>query len=107
MLFHLRVSLAKPAGMSNREFYGIWKQESEAGLAGMRAGIIKSAYKVPGKPEVIAVLEVPDADTLEHAVLGLPIWKLGYSHMVSSIEWTPLRPYEAWAEDLKTLAEQD
>jgi hypothetical protein len=37
-------------------------------------------------------------------VHNLPIWKLGYGHIVPKITWKPLRSYENWAEDLKELA---
>jgi muconolactone delta-isomerase len=105
MLFLLRAKLTKPDGMSNKEFYGIWQKESEAALAGIEAGVIKVAYKVAGKPEVYAVFEAETADDLDHAVHSLPIWQLGYSHLVTELEWIPLRPYAHWAEDLKKLAQ--
>ena len=104
MLFMLKAHLTKPQNLSNKEFYGIWLKEAEAAVAAYRAGAIKAIWKVPGQTEVIAVLDADSADTLEAAILNLPIWKLGYSHIVTSLEWTPLRPYENWAEDLKKLA---
>ena len=67
--------------------------------------MIKAIWKVAGKPEIIAVLEVESGDMLDTAVQSLPLWKLGYSHIVKDIELIALRPYENWAEDLKTLAE--
>jgi len=107
MLFMGYFKLAKPEGMSNKEFYSIWQKESEATLAGIEAGIIKVAYKVAGKPEVYGVIEVETADDLDHAVHSLPIWQLGYSHLVTELEWIPLRPYAHWAEDLKKLAQEE
>jgi muconolactone delta-isomerase len=104
MLFLLKAHLEKPAGASNREFYGVWKQESEAALAALKAGAIKAIYKAAGTPDVIAILDLPSADDLDHAISSLPIWRLGYSHIVTNLEITPLRPYESWAEDLKKLA---
>jgi hypothetical protein len=38
-------------------------------------------------------------------IQGLPIFRLGYSHVVTDVEWLPLRPYEHWAQDLKKLAQ--
>ena len=105
MLFLLKAHLEKPVGMSNKEFYGVWKQESEAALGAVKAGAIKSIYKAAGTPDVFAILDLPSADDLDHAVAGLPIWRLGYSHIVTKLEITPLRLYESWAEDLKKLAE--
>ena len=106
MLFMLKAKLAKPAGMSNKEFYGVWQKEAEAAVAALKAGAIKALYKVPGKPEVVAIMDVDTADNMDHAIQNLPIWKLGYSHIVQDLEWTALRPYENWAEDLKKLAQE-
>lgn len=104
MLFMLKAHLEKPESMAKKDFYGVWLKEAEAAVAAHKAGVIKAIWKVPGQTDVIAVLDVESADMLEAAVLSLPIWKLGYSHIVTNIEWTPLRPYENWYEDLKKLA---
>ena len=50
-------------------------------------------------------MDVESGDMLDQAVNELPIWKLGYAHIVSDVEILPLRPYENWAEDLKTLSQ--
>jgi muconolactone delta-isomerase len=107
MLFMMHAKLAKPEGMSNKEFYGVWEKEAEAAVAALRAGALKALYKVPGTPEVVGILDVNTADDLDHAIHSLPIWKLGYSHMVVELKWTPLRPYENWAKDLKELAREE
>ena len=104
MLFLLKAHLEKPQNMSNKEFYGVWLKEAEAAVAAHKAGLIKAIWKVPGKTEVLVVLEVDSPDALEAVILNLPIWKLGYSHIVTEMEWTPLRAYEHWYEDLKKLA---
>ena len=106
MLFMLHAKLAKPEGMSNKEFYGVWEKEAEAAEAALKAGVIKALYKVPGTAEVVSILDVNTADDIDHAVHGLPIWKLGYSHIVAELKWTPLRPDESWAADLKQLARE-
>jgi muconolactone delta-isomerase len=105
MLFLLKAHLEKPAGTSNREFYGAWKKESEAALEAYRAGVIKAIWKAAGTPDVYAVLDVESGDALDQAILGLPLWKLGLSHFVTQLEMIPLRAYENWAEDLKTLSQ--
>lgn len=104
MLFFLKAHLEKPPNVSNKEFYSAWKKESEAALEAQRAGVIKGLWKAAGTPDVYAVLDVPSADALDEAVLNLPLWKLGYSHFVTELEFCALRPYENWAEDLKRLA---
>ncbi|MBF6558910.1 MAG: MIase like protein [Candidatus Binataceae bacterium] len=105
MLFMLKVYIDKPADNSNKEFYGVWLKESEAALGAVKAGAIKGIWKAAGQPIIIAVLDVPSADDLDHAMYELPIWKLGFAHIAKNIEITPLRPYENWAEDLKKLAQ--
>ena len=84
----------------------MWRQESEAALAALKAGAIKGIWKVAGRPEVIAILDLPTADDLDQAIHSLPIWKLGYSHFARDVEIVPLRPYENWAEDLKKLSQE-
>lgn len=107
MLFMLHAKMAKPEGMSNKEFYGVWEKEAEAVLAAYKAGVVKAMYKVPGLPEIIVIQDVSTADDIDHALHNLPIWKLGYSHIVTELKWTPLRPYENWADDLKKLAREE
>jgi muconolactone delta-isomerase len=104
MLVMYRTTLARPAGMSNEEFHGAWLEEARATLEAVEAGVILACFKVPGRDEVIGIVDVPDADTLDRAVNSLPLWKLGYAHLVERIEWTLLRPYESWADDLRKLA---
>ena len=105
MLFMLKVYIDKPAQISNKEFYTVWLKESEAALGAVKAGAIKGLWKAAGTPVVIAILDVPTADDLDRAMHQLPIWKLGYSHIAKDIEIIPLRSYESWAEDLKTLSQ--
>lgn len=96
--------LAKPEGATNKEFFEVWRQESIAALEAYRAGTIKGIWKVAGKYEVIAVMEVQSGDDLDAIVHSLPIWKTGYSHIVPEISWIPLRPYENWSKQLTELA---
>jgi muconolactone delta-isomerase len=105
MLFMLKAHLAKPAHTSNKEFYSVWRPEAEVAVAALKAGAVKGIWKVAGKFEVIAIMDMPSADDLDRAMQQLPIWKLGYSHIVTDIEIVALRPYENWAEDLKKLSE--
>jgi muconolactone delta-isomerase len=105
MLFMLQAHLEKPAQTSNKEFYTVWRQEAEAALGALKAGAIKAIYKVAGQYDVIAILDLPSADDVDHAIAGLPIWKLGYAHFVTKLTITALRPYENWAEDLKALSQ--
>jgi hypothetical protein len=92
--------------MSNKEFYGIWLKEAEAAVAAIKAGAIQAMYKVPGKPEVVVIVDAATADDMDRMIYSLPLWKLGYAHIVTEFKWTPLRPYENWFEDLQKLAQE-
>ena len=100
----LSAKLAKPESLSNEEFFEIWRQESVAALEAVKAGAIKSIWKVAGVYQVLAVVDVDSGDQIDEIVHNLPIWKLGYAHIVPEITWTPLRSYENWGEQLKELA---
>ena len=104
MLLMMTADLAKPESLSNKEFFEVWRQESVAAIEAVKAGAIKSIWKVAGEYQVIAVLEVDDGDQIDQIVHSLPIWKLGYAHIVPKITFKPLRAYENWAEQLKGLA---
>jgi muconolactone delta-isomerase len=104
MLVMLTADLAKPESLSNKEFFEIWRQESVAALEAVKAGAIKGIWKTAGEYQVIAVIEVENGDQIDEIVHSLPIWRLGYAHMVPRISFKPLRPYANWAEQLKTLA---
>jgi len=104
MQFMFHVKLAKPEGMSNKEFYGLWEKEAAVALGALKAGAMQAIFKVPGKLEVIGILDAGTADDIDHIVHSLPLMSLGYSHLITDITWTPLRSYENWAADLPQLA---
>ncbi|MBT4204682.1 MAG: MIase like protein [Proteobacteria bacterium] len=104
MLVMMTADLEKPEGMAKGDFFEVWRQESVAAIEAVKAGAIKSIYKVAGEYQIIAIVEVDSGDQIDHIVHNLPIWKLGYGHIVPKITWKPLRLYENWAEDLKDLA---
>ena len=58
----VRARLHKPDKMSNKEFFGVWKQEAAAALGAVEAGIIKHIWKVPGKYDVIVVIGFDSVD---------------------------------------------
>src|SRR5271156_6706534 len=105
MLFMLKAYISKPANVSNKEFYGVWLKEAEAAMAAHKAGAIKAIWKVAGRPEVVAVLDVDSHDTIDHAVLDLPIWKTGNFNYLTTPQGPPFRPSGKWSEDLKKLAQ--
>ena len=101
MLF--MADIVKPPGMDDKEFYQIWKAESEAAVAAIEAGAIKHLWKAAGRYQVIGVFDLPDGDAMDAALHALPIWQMGHHELVQNQQWIPLRPYVNWAEDLKTL----
>jgi muconolactone delta-isomerase len=105
MLFMFKGRVEKLADMTNKEFYTVWSAEAQAALQAVKSGAIKGIYKAAGQPVVIVIMDVPAADDLDRALHELPIWKLGYAHIVKDIEIIALRPYENWADDLKKLSQ--
>lgn len=101
----IHAKLHKPDRMSNQEFFGVWKQEAEAALGAVKAGVVKHIWKVAGKYDVILVITVDSADQIDEIVHSLPIWKLGYEYIVD-LEWMILRSYENWDKHLETLASE-
>ena len=100
----LWVKLAKPAQTGNQEFFTAWLHESQAVMGAVSAGAIKNVWKVAGKYEIIAVFEVESGDQMDQMVHSLPIWQEGYAHIVTEMQWIPLRPYKNWAADLENLS---
>ncbi len=103
MLFLFQVTVRKPAEMSTKEFYGIWEKEAEAVGEGLKAGVLKAAYKVAGEPKVVAIVDAESHDQMDAVLLSLPLWK-NYAHMVEDVTWTPLRDYGNWHTHLKELS---
>ncbi len=104
MLVMMTADLAKPEGLSNTEFFEVWRQESVAAIEAVKAGAIKAIWKVAGEYQVIAVMDVDNGDQIDEIVHSLPIWRLGYAHIVPKITFKTLRPYENWAKQLEGLA---
>jgi muconolactone delta-isomerase len=104
MLVLLTADLAKPESLSNKEFFEVWYQESVAALEAVKAGAMKGIWKVAGEYQVIAVIEVESGDQIDEIVHSLPIWRLGYAHIVPKISFKPLRAYENWSKQLANLA---
>ena len=81
----------------------IWKREAEAALPAVKAETIKGLYKVSGKREVVAIIDVNSHEELDQILENLSIVKeLGHS---VTIDVTPIHPYENFYELIKKLAE--
>lgn len=79
----------------------VWKKEAEAALEAVKAGKIKGLYKVSGKREVIAIIDVNSHEELDEILETLPITKeLGHS---ITIDVYAIHPYENFHELMKKL----
>jgi muconolactone delta-isomerase len=99
MQFFIRFDVRQPDDMSNRELIEMWDRETDAALAAMEAGAVTHLWKVAGQRVVIGVLELPDAETVDRALAGLPIIKeIGATVQT---EVLPIYDYATFAADLK------
>ncbi len=96
--------IVKPTGMTDKEFFSIWQDESVAATAALDSGAVKHLWKTAGQYQVIGVFEFPDGDSMDDAFHSLPIWKNGHHEMAQNIQWIPLRNYRNWAKDLISLS---
>ncbi len=103
MEFLFIADIVKPAGMDDKEFFQIWKAESEAAVAGLDAGGIKHLWKAAGQYKVVGVFDFPDGNAMDAAFHSLPIWTMGHHEMVQNPQLLPLRDYRDWAADLQKL----
>ena len=99
MLFFIRFDIHQPASMSNRELIEIWDREADAALGAMDAGAVTHLWKVSGQRVVLGILDMPDAETVDRALAGLPI----VQEMGGSVktEVLPIYDYRTYAGDLK------
>lgn len=99
MQFFVRFDIHQPEGMSTREFIETWDREADAALGAMDAGVVTHLWKVSGQRVVFAVVELPDAESLDRALTGLPIvQELGGG---AKTEAWPIYEYRTFAADLK------
>lgn len=105
MLYLMRARVQKPESMSGHDFYSLWAGEAEnANTSGGGGGVIKTVWKAAGEDLVVALFDVEHIDQLDRGLYSLPFWRTGHAHLVPEIEWTPLRDYAGFIEDLKQLA---
>jgi muconolactone delta-isomerase len=99
MQFLVRFDIHQHPGWSNRELFEMWDREADAALAAMDAGAVTHLWKVAGQRVVFAVLELPDAETVDRALEGLPIIKeMGAT---ATTEALPIYDYRTFAADVK------
>jgi muconolactone delta-isomerase len=99
MQFFVRFDVHQPEDMSNREFVEMWDREADAAIGAMEAGAVSHLWKVAGQRVVFGVLELPDAESVDRALAGLPIIKeIGAT---VDTEVLPIYDYTAFAADMK------
>jgi muconolactone D-isomerase len=83
-------------GMTFDELWDRWEAEAETALPFIEAGALH-AWKVVGQRRVIAVVEAESHDDLDRLLMGA----LPMAHVLDLAEIAPVRPYEAFAADVK------
>lgn len=102
MLFLIRFDIRQPDHMSTPDFIAMWDREADAALEAMDAGAVKHLWKVAGQRVVMGVLDLPDAESVDRALAGLPIVQaLGDG---AKTEVLPIYDYRTFAGDLKEAA---
>jgi muconolactone delta-isomerase len=99
MQFFVRFYVQQPTDMSNQELLEIWDREADAALGALDAGALAHLWKVSGQRVVVGVMEMPDAESVDRALAGLPIIK----EMGGAVktEVLPIYEYRTFAGDLK------
>lgn len=99
----LHAKLRKPDRMTHTEFFGVWDQETAAVKEGLKAGVIQRVWKVPGRYEVVAIVNVESVEQIDPLTHALPFFRLGYDYC-ADFQWTLLGSYDAWADQVTALA---
>ncbi|BDB99939.1 muconolactone Delta-isomerase [Saccharolobus caldissimus] len=103
MLFLLWFKVKQPESITQKQLMDIWKREAEAALPAVKAGKIKGLYKVSGRREVVAIIDVNSHEELDEILETLPIIReLGHS---VTVEVAAIHPYENFYELIKKLAQ--
>ncbi len=101
MLFLLWFKVKQPESLNQKQLMEIWKREAEAALPAVKAGKIKGLYKVSGRREVVAIIDVNSHEELDETLETLPIMReLGHSVTVDVVA---IHPYENFYELMKKL----
>ena len=105
MLYHLDFQVEYSATMSQKDLFTIWAEEADAALGAKAAGIVVGIWKCVGMRRVIAIIEIDSPDELDRIIFGLPIMKQMGQHV--QLQVTPLRRYEDFATDVKSMLAED
>lgn len=101
MLYHLDFQVEYSATMSQQDLFKIWAEETDAALGAKAAGVVVNLWKCVGTRRVIAIVNVDSLDELDRITFNLPIMKQMGQHV--KLHVTPLRRYEDFAADVKSM----
>ena len=101
MLYHLDFQVEYSDTMTQQDLFTIWAEEADAALGAKAAGVVVDLWKCVGTRRVIAIVNVDSLDELDRITLTLPIMKKMGQHV--QIQVTPLRRYEDFAADVKSM----
>lgn len=99
MLYHLDFHVSYPADMSQSELFAIWSEEADTALQAKAEGTVVDLWKCLGTRRIIAIVDVDSPDVLDRILMDLPIVQQNGQHV--TVEVTPLRRYEDFAQDVK------
>lgn len=100
-MFLLWFKIRQPPSLDQKGLMTIWRREAEAALPAVKAGKVKALYKVSGRREVIAVVDVESHEELDQLLEGLPIVReMGHS---VDVEVHAIHPYENFYELIKKM----
>jgi muconolactone delta-isomerase len=95
-LFYVQMKWNYQGRLSQDQLWSLEAEEGVHALAGVKAGMVKSIYKVAAQHRVIAIVDVESAEDMDRNTMGaLPMREyLEFEHI-----WA-LRDYEGFIEDV-------
>lgn len=97
MLFYVQMRWNYQGRLSQDQLWTLEAEEGAHALAGVKAGMVKSIYKVAAQHRVIAIVEVESAEDMDRNTMGaLPMREYLEFEQV----WA-LRDYEGFVEDVR------
>jgi len=98
MLFYLQMRWNVEGRLNNEELWALETREGDYAREAVKLGLVKSIYKVAGQRRVIAIVDLPDAESLDRTIMGgLPMAE----YLEFETIW-PLREYAPFIEDCRS-----
>jgi muconolactone delta-isomerase len=97
MLFYLQMRWNVEGRLNNQQLWQLETAEGDAAATHIKSGAVKAIYKVAGQRRVVAIVDLPDAETLDRTIMaGLPMAE----YLEFEAIW-PLREYVPFIEDCR------